>query len=315
MKRTPRATGLALNAARKECKFEFMKRAEFLKTMGLLAVLGGTGLHTWVKAANETLEEEDVWMPLLFIGHGSPMNAVADNAFTQMLAATGKSLPTPKAIMVISAHWLSRGSYVSSPAKPSTIHDFYGFPDALYELEYPAPGTPGGAKVTQELLAKAGAMLDGKRGLDHGAWTVLLHMYPGANIPVFQLSVDINRPIDDLVQIGKLLRDLRKKGILVIGSGNLVHNLGLVAAEEEAPVPDWAEDFDAKAAAFIERGDSSGLISYEKWGEMARMSHPSNDHFLPLLYTMGLRRDDDPVKFIFEGFQHGTIGMRCVQFG
>jgi 4,5-DOPA dioxygenase extradiol len=291
-----------------------MKRSEFLKTLGFLAVLGGSSLRQLAQAAQD-LDEEDVWMPALFIGHGSPMNAVADNSFTQMLAAKGQSLLRPKAILVISAHWLTRGSAVTSAAKPPTLHDFYGFPDALYDLEYPAPGTPGGAKLVQGMLAKVSATLDDKRGFDHGAWMPLLRMYPQADIPTFQLSIEIGRPPEYLAQIGKLLRDLRKKGILVIGSGNLVHNLGQVAAEEDAPPPEWAEEFDAKAAAFIERGDAVGLANFANWGPMSRMAHPSNDHFLPLIYVMGLRQAEEPIQFIHEGFQHGSIGMRCVQIG
>ena len=291
-----------------------MKRSEFLKALGVMAVVGGSSLRAFARAVQD-LEEEDVWLPALFVGHGSPMNAIADNSFTQMLAAKGAELPQPKAILVISAHWLTRGSSVTSAAKPPTLHDFYGFPDALYELDYPAPGTPGGAKLVQGMLAKVSAVLDDKRGLDHGAWVPLLRMYPQANIPTFQLSVDIGRPAAELHQLGKLIRDVRKKGILVVGSGNLVHNLGQVAAEEDAPPPDWAVEFDAKTAAFIERGDAVGLANFNNWGPMSRLAHPSNDHFLPLLYVMGLRRDDEPIQFIHEGFQHGTMGMRCLQIG
>lgn len=291
-----------------------MKRGEFIKTMGILAAVTGTGLHQWLKAAQE-LPEEDIWMPSLFLGHGSPMNAVADNDFTRILASTGKSLPIPKAVLVISAHWLTRGTVVSAAAKPPTIHDFYGFPEALFAVEYPAPGSPAAAKATQEILERVAPSLDAKRGLDHGAWSLLVHMFPGANIPVYQVSIDVGRPLTDMVQIGKMLRDLRKRGVLIIGSGNIVHNLGRIDMDDNSPTPDWAEEFDAKAAAFIERGDGNGLAAYDQWGEISKISHPSNDHFLPLLYTMGTKREEDNVRFIYEGFQNGSISMRCVQLG
>lgn len=290
-----------------------MKRSEFIKTLGALGI-GMTGLKSFLNAAHELPFAETV-MPGLFLGHGSPMNIVADNAFTQRLKLLGQELPVPKAILVISAHWLTRGTFVSAAERPITIHDFYGFPDELYEVEYPAPGTPGGAKITAELLARFAAELDAKRGLDHGAYSLLVHMYPQANVPVFQLSVDRALPLEDLIQVGKQLQALREKGILVIGSGNIVHNLKAMSPEEDAPVPDWAEEFDARVMNMLDRGDALALAKYQDWGKVALMAHPSNDHFLPLLYAAGLRKDSEQALYLHEGFAHGSISMRCLQFG
>lgn len=276
--------------------------------------IGMTGLGSLLKAA-ENWAEQDVWMPVLFIGHGSPMNIVADNAYTRSLSQAGTELPTPKAILVVSAHWLTRGTYLTATDQPRTIHDFYGFPDELYDIHYQAPGTPGGAKLAGKMLERAEAKPDRKRGLDHGAWSVLRHMYPAADIPVFQLSIDRSRPLDYMYRLAALLKDLRKKGILVIGSGNITHNLRQIAPAEDAPVMDWAEEFDAKVKNFVLRGDHQALINYANWGELAKMAHPSNDHYLPLIYSLGLQREDEQVQFIHEGFQHGSISMRCFRIG
>jgi 4,5-DOPA dioxygenase extradiol len=243
------------------------------------------------------------------------MNAVSDNSFTRMLKLKGTQLPHPKAILVVSAHWLTRGTFVSAVAKPPTIHDFYGFPESLNAVEYPVAGSPLYAKATKDVLRDFNATLEPKRGLDHGAWSLLVHMYPQASIPVFQVSVDVDAKLERMVSIGRRLRDLRKRGILVIGSGNMVHNLSEIDWNENPPTPDWAEEFDAKASAFIERRDAKGLCDYQEWGEISKMAHPSNDHFLPLLYAMGTLRDEDKITFIHEGFQNGSISMRCVQFG
>jgi 4,5-DOPA dioxygenase extradiol len=290
-----------------------MDRSDFLKTLGILG-LGMAGLDNLLKAA-AALPDVDTPMPGLFIGHGSPLNIVADNAYTRAMKALGLELPRPKAILVISAHWLSRGSYVSSTAKPSTIHDFFGFPEELYQVTYPAPGSPAGAKLTQETLLKAGCMLDVGRGLDHGAWSVLHHMYPAADIPVFQLSIDRTKSLDHYFQLGRLLRPLRAKGILVMGSGNIVHNLSRMQAEEDAPAEEWAEEFDVHVRNLLERGDVKGLLKYTEWGKVADLAHPSNDHYLPLLYSGGLLGDEEAVKFVHEGIVHGSVSMRCVQFG
>ena len=290
-----------------------MKRSEFLKRLGILGV-GAIGLNQFLKAADD-LPWMGMQTPALFIGHGSPMNIVADNSYTKALKQLGQTLDRPKAILVISAHWLTRGTYVSSTSRPKTIHDFYGFPDELYEVQYPAPGTSGAAELTSNALKGFDAMYDNRRGLDHGAWSVLMHMYPKADIPVYQLSIDGSRSLEEMYQIGKKLRKLREKGIMVIGSGNITHNLSLMSAEEDAPPFDWAEEFDAMVMNMLDRQDPKALVNYESWGEISKKAHPSNDHFLPLIYSVGLRLPDEPLKYIHEGFSHGSISMRCVQFG
>jgi 4,5-DOPA dioxygenase extradiol len=290
-----------------------MKRGDFLKNLGIMGA-GVTTLPAWLRAMS-ALPFEDNRMPALFVGHGSPLNAIADNSYTSSLAEMGKQLPTPKAVLVISAHWLSRGSYVTGTAKPPTIHDFYGYPDELYEINYPAPGTPAIAKATMDMLKKMDGMADMRRGLDHGAWAVLRHMYPKADVPVFQLSLDRARSMEELYLIGRMIRDLRDKGILIIGSGNITQNLGKLEEEEDAVTYPWAEEFDAKVANFLMRGDHKALTLYESWGEIARLSHPSNDHYLPLIYTTGVQHESESVEFFHEGFQYGCISMRCVKFG
>jgi 4,5-DOPA dioxygenase extradiol len=290
-----------------------MKRSEFIRTLGILGV-GIAGLDSLLKAVGDAPFAETI-MPALFVGHGSPMNIVADNSYTQDLVKLGASLPIPKAILVISAHWLTRGTYVSASPKPTTIYDFFGFPDELYQVKYPAPGSPAGAKLTAEVLSKADAMLDDKRGLDHGAWSVLHHMYPKADIPVFQLSIDRSKGLDYMYGIGQLLKPLRQKGILVIGSGNITHNLGIILPDENAPVVDWAEEFDVRVKNFLDRGDHKGLVNYQSWGQVSQMAHPSNDHYVPLLYTIGLQTEGEPLKYVHEGFMNGTLSMRCLQIG
>jgi 4,5-DOPA dioxygenase extradiol len=290
-----------------------MKRGEFLKVLGVGA-LGMTGLASWLKAVS-ALPGDALPMPGLFIGHGLPSNILADNSLTQAWKALGENLPRPKAILVVSAHWLTRGSFVTSIAKPAIITDFFGYPDELYHVGYPVPGSPAGAKLTQELLAKSGCEIEPARGLDHGAWMVLRHMYPLADIPAFQLSIDRTKSLDHYLQLGKLLRPLRAKGILVIGSGNITHNLAQMAPEYNAPVPEWAEEFDMRIQNLLERGDAKGLTQYPTWGRVSELAHPSSDHFLPLLYSAGLLQGEEAVKFVHEGFEHGTLSARCVQFG
>jgi len=283
-------------------------------SLGAAALATTISWPKWMQAARELPENGD-WMPSLFVGHGSPMNALDDNAFTRMLKQKGSTLPKPSAILVISAHWLTRGTFVSSVAKPPTIHDFHGFPDNLYQVQYPSPGSPEFAKNAQALLDSHHAKLEPKRGLDHGAWSVLLHMFPGADIPVFQVSIDVEATPEKLVSIGHHLKELRKRGVLLMGSGNLVHNLGMIAWDDTAVAPDWAQEFDAKMADFILRRDKKGICKYQEWGQLSQMAHPSNDHLLPLLHVLGTEKSEDEIQFIHEGFQNGSISMRCVQFG
>jgi len=252
-------------------------------------------------------------MPALFLGHGSPMNAIEDNEFTRALSSLAEELPRPVAVLVVSAHWLTRGeTRVLSALQPRTIHDFYGFPPELFAMEYPAPGSPGLAHATAELC---GATCDDTWGLDHASWAVLCHMYPAADVPVFELSLDIAADPARHVEIGRRLSELRDRGVLVLGSGNIVHNLRAIDWDMPHDGFDWALEFDAWASERIESGDADGLADYESLGRVAELAVPTNEHYLPLLYTMALKRDDEPVSTVYEGMEYGSLSMRCVRVG
>lgn len=248
-------------------------------------------------------------MPVVFIGHGSPMNALADNDFTKSLEKTGKIIPKPKAILVISAHWLSTGSFVCCDNKPEIIYDFYGFPQELYEIKYPAEGSEKYADETSKMLKKYGTAC-GKWGIDHGSWTFLKHMYPKADIPVFQLSVDYTQPASYHYEMAKLLAPLREQGVLIIGSGNIVHNLRIIKWEQDAEPFGWAVEFDENVKELLLAGKHEKLVDYEKLGKSAVMSVPTNDHYLPMMYPLALA-GKDKIEFTYEGIQHGSVSMRC----
>jgi 4,5-DOPA dioxygenase extradiol len=253
-------------------------------------------------------------MPALFVGHGSPMNCVADNAFTRDMRALGTKLPRPKAILAVSAHWLTRGTFVTADAQPETIHDFYGFPDALYALRYPAPGAPD---VAQRIAAVTGGVVQpaAERGLDHAAWMVLRNMYPAADVPTLEMSLDMSLSERSHYELGARLASLRHEGVLVIGSGNIVHNLRIIDWHEDAPTAGWAREFDTWAADAIAERRHDDLIDYLERGPQARMAAPTADHYLPLLYALALQRPDETVATVHESFQHATVSMRCVQLG
>lgn len=250
-------------------------------------------------------------MPVLFIGHGSPMHAIEDSAFSRAWGEMGASLPAPTAILVISAHWMTRGvSLVHIGRKPRTIHDFGGFPRALHEAQYPAPGAPDMATATLDLLREHHAEADMEWGLDHGAWCVLLRMFPKADVPVYQLSLDLSRPLKDHMALARDLRALRRKGVLIVGSGNAVHNLPAMRYGIDAF--DWAREFDGRIAAAIERRDYAALAEIDPRDPLTRMAHPTIEHFLPLLYTLGAAEEADQPSFFAEGFDLGSISMRSV---
>lgn len=255
-------------------------------------------------------------MPAIFFGHGNPMNAVSKNAYTDGWALLGNSIPRPRAVLSVSAHWYITGTAVTTSLKPRTIHDFGGFPRELYEVEYPAPGSAELAARVQELLAPVQVAADESWGLDHGTWSVLCHVFPGADVPVIQLSIDETQPPEFHYQLGKRLAPLREEGVLVIGSGNLVHNLHTYAWGRHRVEPfDWAVRFEAEARRYLLRGDHAPLVSYEGLGRDAQLSIPTPDHYLPLLYVMGVRRPDDVVSFPVEGVDGGSVSMLAVQFG
>lgn len=235
-------------------------------------------------------------MPVLFIGHGSPMNIILKNDFTDSLANLGKDLPKPRAIMVISAHWLTGGTYVGCMAKPRTIYDFYGFPDALYSIDYPSAGSPDDAMFVKELVRKAPVKCSSDWGLDHASWAILKHIYPKADIPVFEMSLDYSfnewhpKPLQYHYDLASELLELRKKGVLIIGSGNIVHNLGLIDFRNINAKPfDWAIEFDDKVKSNLINGNHKDLIDYQKMGRGASFAVPTQDHYLPMIYAIALQ--------------------------
>lgn len=255
-------------------------------------------------------------LPAIFFGHGNPLNAVLRNDYTQKWAAIGKSIPRPKAVLCVSAHWYLPGTAVTAMAAPRTIHDFGGFPRELYEVEYPAPGSPELAARVQKLLAPVAVKLDESWGLDHGTWSLLCHVFPKADIPIVQLSIDETQPPDFHYELGKRLQPLRDEGVLIIASGNLVHNLHTYAwGRHEVEPFDWAVRFEKQAREFLLAGNDSPLVHYEALGRDALLSAPTPDHYLPLIYVMGLRREGETVTFPVEGFDGGSISMLTVQLG
>src|SRR5688572_15127621 len=254
--------------------------------------------------------------PVWFIGHGNPMNVLMDNAFTKSLGVMGKSLKEkPNAILVISAHWLTRsGTYVAVTNKPETIHDFYGFPDAMFKIQYPAPGAPDYAQEVKKIITSTEVQEDHEWGLDHGAWTVLKHSFPNADIPVLQMSIDYSKPAAYHFKLASELQSLRNKGVLIIGSGNIVHNLQLADFHNmEANPYDWAKEFDEISKKKILSREFNDLVAYEKLGQSALMSIPTPDHYFPMIYSLGLIRDKDEVKFTYEEIQNASVSMRCFE--
>src|SRR5207248_2781427 len=254
-------------------------------------------------------------LPSYFIGHGNPMNAVLTNTYTERWARVGRETPRPKAILAISAHWFVPGTGVTVSTAPRTIHDFGGFPRELYEVRYPAPGDPALARRVEQLLAPVAVALDDSWGLDHGTWSVLTHAYPGADIPVVQLSIDETRPAAFHFEIGRRLAPLRDEGVLILGSGNLVHNLHAYAWDRHAPDPyDWATAFERRVRELLLAGDHKPLINYEhQLGTEAELAVPTPDHYLPLLYVAGTRLSSEALTFPVEGVDGGSVSMLAVQ--
>ena len=255
-------------------------------------------------------------MPVIFFGHGNPLNALQKNVWTEGWAAIGSGIPKPKAIVCVSAHWYLPATLVTAMEQPRTIHDFGGFPRELYEVEYPAPGKPELAARVHDLLAPVSAGLDERWGLDHGTWSVLHHVFPEADVPVIQLSIDETQPAEFHYELAKRLAPLRDEGVLVMGSGNLIHNLHAYAWGRKQVEPlDWAVRFEERARGLLLAGDHKPLVHYESLGKDAMLSAPTPDHYLPLLYVIALRRENDEVSFPVEGFDGGSISMLSVQIG
>jgi 4,5-DOPA dioxygenase extradiol len=253
-------------------------------------------------------------MPALFLGHGNPMNAIQDNAWTRGWRRLGEELPRPRAILAVSAHWYAPETAVTSAAAPRTIHDFGGFPRELYEVRYPAPGDPGLARRVRELLAPLRVVADEGWGLDHGTWSVLAHLVPDASVPVVQLSLDETAAPAFHFDLGRRLAPLRDEGVLILGSGNLVHNLHAYGWGRHVPEPfEWAVRFETAARRLIVERNAGPLVEYETLGPDALLSVPTPEHFLPLLYVLGARREGDAVDFPVEGIDGGSVSMLTVR--
>ena len=292
-----------------------MERKDFIKTLiGGIAMASIQPLYSWSK----DLKVQDEKLPALFVGHGSPMNAIEDNEFSRTWAKFGKEIPKPKAVLVISAHWLTNGTYVTAMEKPRTIHDFGGFPQELFNVQYPANGSPEVAAETAKLITSTNVGLDHEWGLDHGTWSIVKHMYPNADIPVLQLSIDYRKPAQYHFDLAQQLKSLRSKGVLIIGSGNMIHNLGMVAwdkLQEPGFGFDWALEMNTIFKDKIGNRDFKSLIDYEKLGSAAKLAIPTPDHYYPLIYSIALQDKQDEISFFNDKLVGGSLNMTSVKFG
>ena len=271
-------------------------------------IFGGTSL-----AAAEIATPER--MPAVFFGHGNPMNAIERNRYSDAWRAFGRGIPKPKAVVAVSAHWFIGATAATAMPWPKTIHDFYGFPEALHRVEYKAKGDPELARALKDLVAPDWLELDvGDWGLDHGTWSVLTHVFPDADVPVVQLSIDARKPAAYHLDLGRRLGALRDQGVLVLGSGNVVHNLGLVDFGGAGRAYDWAVRFDADVQRYLHEGMNDALVRYDSHPD-GRLAVPTPDHYLPLLYVAGIRRNDDPLKVLVDGVDLGSVSMTAVQLG
>jgi 4,5-DOPA dioxygenase extradiol len=291
-----------------------MKRIDFIRSLTLLTLIGRS---MNLKALNRLSELPNTTrMPVLFIGHGSPMNALEENSFVSGIRQVGKELQKPKAILCISAHWETKGTYVTAMESPKTIHDFRGFPKELYDVQYPAAGSPDLAKETKRIVRKTEIGLDYSWGLDHGSWSVIKHLYPDADIPTIQLSIDYTKPAQYHFELAKELSSLREKGIFIVGSGNMVHNLGLVAWDKLSGEPfayDWAIEANEKMKSDILNNDIQGLIDFRKRGKAFDLAIPTPEHFLPLIYSMALKNNKDDTTLFNDQPIGGSLSMTSVK--
>ena len=253
--------------------------------------------------------------PAVFFGHGSPMNTLERNRHTDAWRRFGNDGPRPAAILAVSAHWYIRGAAVTAMAKPQTIHDFGGFPPALHAVQYPAPGDPALAARVRDLLAPVDVRMDQEWGLDHGTWSVLAHAYPEADVPVVQLAIDRTQPGSFHYELGRRLAPLRDEGVMIVGSGDVVHNLRVIQWGTDAVTYPWATQFNDAFREHMQRREHAPLIDYEAMGEAARLSNPTPDHYLPALYVLGAQRDGDETSIITDGIELGSISMLSFAFG
>jgi 4,5-DOPA dioxygenase extradiol len=292
-----------------------MDRKNFIKLLSGASALMTLGS---LKTLADSLEKTDKRMPALFVGHGSPMNGIETNKYSQTWLRLAKEIPVPKAVLCISAHWLTKGTLVTAMEKPKTIHDFGGFPQALFDVQYPAPGDPVLAAETKKIISSTNVGLDHDWGLDHGTWSVVRQMYPDAKIPVLQLSIDYHQPAQYHYDLAKQLSSLRKKGVLIIGSGNMVHNLGMVDFSRLNDTDfgfDWAHEMNAYFKKKILERDHAALINWQKIGKAALLAIPTPDHYYPLIYTLALHEKDEEVSFFNDNAVGGSLTMTSVKLG
>ncbi|WP_191968009.1 4,5-DOPA-extradiol-dioxygenase [Rhizosphaericola mali] len=292
-----------------------MHRKDFLKLLTILPIGGAMMKLNNLQAISSNLPNTER-MPVLFLGHGNPMNAIEDNVFVHGFQKVAKEIPTPKMILCISAHWETRGTFVTGMEHPETIHDFGGFPKALFDVQYPAPGSPELAKETSELITSTHVGITDQWGLDHGCWTVVKHLYPDAKIPVIEMSIDYTQPASYHYTLGKELSKLRNKGVLIIGSGNTVHNLRMAAWDkmsEPGYAYEWAFSANEKMKQLIENKDHQALINYDKQGRDFQLSIPTPEHYIPLLYALSLQEKDEKTTIFNDGLVAGSLNMLSVK--
>jgi 4,5-DOPA dioxygenase extradiol len=294
-----------------------MNRLDFIKTISTMPLAGSiSGLKELEQFTSPLLSTEQ--MPVFFFGHGSPMNAIEENEFSKEWERIGKSMPKPNAILCISAHWLTQGTFVTAMEKPKTIHDFGGFPDALFAIEYPAPGSPVLAKETASLVHDIHIGLDDDWGLDHGCWSVVKHLYPDADVPVIQMSIDYNQPAQYHYDLAKQLATLRRKGILIIGSGNMVHNLRMVAwdkMDDPGFAFDWATEANDKMKKFIVEHNHQPLIHFKEQGKAFDLAIPTPDHYFPMIYALALQDKQEQLSFFNDKAVMGSLTMTSFRIG
>lgn len=293
-----------------------MDRKTFLKTLALLPLTAAAMKLYELNKMTEPFGKTKK-MPVLFLGHGSPMNAIEENEFVTGFRNIAKDIPKPNAILCISAHWETKGTYVTAMQNPPTIHDFGGFPQELFNVQYPAPGSPDLAKETQSLISITDVGLDDKWGLDHGAWSVIKHLYPNADVPVIQMSIDYSKNGLYHYELAQQIKSLREKGVLIIGSGNMVHNLGMVAWNQmnENFGFDWALEANEKMKKYILSGDHQPLINFRSQGKAFDLAIPTPEHYLPLLYSLALKDEKDNIRLFNDQAVAGSLTMTSVKIG
>jgi 4,5-DOPA dioxygenase extradiol len=292
-----------------------VNRKSFIKYLALLPVTGAAMKLNELNKITEQFDKTDK-MPVLFLGHGSPMNAIEENEFVQGFRNVSKEIRKPSAIIVVSAHWETNGTFVTAMEKPKTIHDFGGFPKELYEVQYPAPGNPELAREVKSKVKKADVGLDLNWGLDHGAWSVVKHLYPNADVPVIQMSLDYRQSPQYHFELSRELSSLRKKGVLIIGSGNMVHNLRMVdwrRLDEVNYGYDWAVEASEKMKKFILSGDYKQLVNYQSQGKEFNLAVPTPEHYLPLLYALALKEENEDVTLFNDKAVGGSLTMTSVK--